>query len=221
VPIWVTCLALMYRLSGRSGVTDAELIGSMPGDELLPDVAVEWTRGTVVDAPPERIWPWLVQMGFGRGGWYTSRLFDRLVWRIDNPSSDVLRPEYQHVEVGDLIPDGPNYEAYFRVAEVNPEKSIVYRSIRHPYRGHPVDPSDLSEVGDLESQLVDDGVFLDFTWSWELRALPGDQTRLLVRTRANYSPKWLVLTEVPLGLVDFYHVTTMFRGVARRVKATT
>ena len=191
----------------------------MPGDDLIPRVAVEWTRATTIDAPPHQVWPWLVQMGFGRGGWYTSWLFDRLVWRLDNPSSDAIIPEFQHIEVGDLIPDGPDYAAYFRVVDMGSEEFIVYQSIRHPYLGHPIDPDNETQIEELERRLVNDGVYLDFTWAWMLRPQAGDKTRLLVRTRANYSPKWLALTEVPLGLVDLYHVTIMFRGIAKRALA--
>lgn len=211
--------AVVYRASHRSGVTNEEFKGQMPGDELILDPAVEWTRATTIDAPPELVWPWLAQMGFGRGGWYTSRAFDRLVWRLENPSSDVLIPELQQPTVGDVIPDGPDDAAYFRLADVVPEERIVYRSTCHPYRGHPVDPTDPKQLTELEEKLISEGIYLDFTWSWALRHIRHRRTRLLVRTRAKYSPGWLATTEVPLGLVDFYHVATMFKGIAERVAA--
>lgn len=207
----------VYRLARRSGVTDAEYKGQLPGDELIPNPMVEWTRGVTVPAPPDRVWPWLAQMGFGRGGWYTSVIFDRLVWRLENLSSEVLLPELGEIKVGDVIPDGPDYSAYFRIEDVSPEEWIVYRSIRHPYRGHPVDPEDASCLEALESELRSNGVYLDFTWSWSLQTTSKDQTRLLVRTRADYSPRQLALTVIPLGIVDFYHVSTMFSGITRRV----
>jgi hypothetical protein len=59
------------RLSRRAGVTDAEAFGTLPGDDVIAHPMVEWTRGITVRASPERIWPWLVQMGYGRAGWYT------------------------------------------------------------------------------------------------------------------------------------------------------
>src|SRR5690349_4887838 len=66
----------VYRLALREpcltwGATAAEAAGPLPGDDLLPDPAVVTTRGVAVDAAPEDIWPWLVQMGSGRGGAYT------------------------------------------------------------------------------------------------------------------------------------------------------
>ena len=71
------------RLSQRTGVTDAEAHGTLPGDEVIAHPMVEWTRGVTVQAPPERIWPWLVQMGYGRAGWYTPEWVDRIT-----PGSD-------------------------------------------------------------------------------------------------------------------------------------
>ncbi len=216
--VWILIGLILYRLSRRSGVTDAEFAGPMPGDDLIADPAVIWTRATTIDAPPEGVWPWLVQMGFGRGGWYTSRAFDRVVWHVDNPSSDILIEEFQAVSVGDIIPDGPHYAAYFRVADIEHEQWIVYRSIRHPYRGHPIRP-DPDALAEREGRLMREGVYLDFSWAWELRSLPRQRTRLRVRTRANYSPDWLRAAEIPLGLVDLYHVSTMFKGIAKRVSA--
>ncbi len=92
--------------------------------------------------------PWLVQMGYGRGGWYTPEwadLFANRVFGIRHPfpaSAGRLLPEYQHVAVGDLICDGPDYASYFRVLRVDPQHALVYRSIRHPRRGSPIDITD-------------------------------------------------------------------------------
>jgi hypothetical protein len=217
------CLALaatvaIHRLARRSGVTGSELRESLPGDDVLPEPKVEWTRATTISAPRDKVWPWIVQMGFGRGGWYTSEAFDRIVWRIDNPSSDVILPQWQHPEVGDIIPDGPGFAAYFRVTQIDDGEAIVYRSIRHPYRGHPVDPHDASALKCLEQGLVDGSLYLDFSWVFVLRAIDPGSTRLIVRTRASYERRWLWLTEVPLGLVDLLHVSMMFRGITRRAE---
>ena len=160
-------------------------------------------------------------MGYGRGGWYTSERFDRTVWRIENKSTDEILPEWQDLDVGDIVPDGPNYAAYFRVAEIIDRKAIVYRSVRHPYRGHPIDPSEPAEVERVEQRLMALGVYLDFSWAFVLIPIDGLTTRLIIRTRANVKPPWTRLAEIPLGLVDLYHVSTMFRGLARRVEMRT
>ena len=68
--------AVARRLSTRTGVSDAEAYGALPGDDLIAHPMVEWTRGITVYTAPERLWPWLVQMGYGRGGWYTPQWVD-------------------------------------------------------------------------------------------------------------------------------------------------
>jgi len=75
----VAASAVLYRLSWRTGARDAEAFGSLPGDEVLPHPRVEWTRATSINAKADRIWPWLVQMGYGRGGWYTNERVDQLI----------------------------------------------------------------------------------------------------------------------------------------------
>lgn len=189
----------------------------LPGDAIIPDPMVEWTRATTIPASPERVWPWLVQMGYGRGGWYTNERFDRLVWRTNNPSSDHILSEWQHLAAGDIVPDGPEYAAYFRVLDVRENEAIVYRSIRHPYRGQAVDPTNELELRRREEELIAGGLYLDFTWTFVLQPRQGHSTRLLIRTRANVSPAWLRYTRPLLGLVDLFHVSTMFRGITRRV----
>jgi hypothetical protein len=82
----------------RWGATDEEVAAAMPGDEIVPDAA-STTRAVAIAAPPERVWPWLVQLGYGRAGWYS---YD---W-IDNdgrPSADRVVPELQDLAVGDQI----------------------------------------------------------------------------------------------------------------------
>ena len=103
--------AILYRFSWRSGASDAEAVGPLPGDEIIPHPMLEWTRATTVHARPDRIWPWLVQMGYGRGGWYTNERLDQIIWGVSARNADRILPEYQGLEVGDIIPDGPDYAA--------------------------------------------------------------------------------------------------------------
>lgn len=100
--------------------------------------------------------------------------------------------------------------------EVRPHEAIVYHSIRHPYRGRPVDPEDAEALARRERELVDGGTDIDFTWVFALRPTDG-ATRLLIRTRADLSPRLARIAETPLGLVDLFHVTAILRGVRRRV----
>ncbi|HEY6686788.1 MAG TPA: hypothetical protein VI094_11345 [Propionibacteriaceae bacterium] len=129
-----------------------------------------------------------------------------------------MLPEYQHIAVGDLICDGPDYASYFRVQRVDPYQALVYRSIRHPRRGSPIDITDPESPRRVEQQLLDSGTYVDFTWTLVLRAAPSQRTRLFVRTRAVYSPQALRLLAVPLGLFDATYGVAMLRAIARRAE---
>jgi hypothetical protein len=81
----------------RWGATEEELERAMPGDELVTEPDLNATRGVTVAARPEEIWPWLVQIGYRRAGYYS---YDRL----DNAGAERILPEYQNLKVGDEIP---------------------------------------------------------------------------------------------------------------------
>ena len=220
----VLAAIVINRLSHRTGVSDAEAFGSLPGDEVIPHPMVEWTRGVTVSATPGAIWPWLVQRGYGRAGWDTPRWIDQVLEpgffgiRSERSNNDRILPEFQHLAVGDIIADGPDYAAYFRVLEIEPDRSIVYYSFRHPRRGHPVDPTDPDALANLERRLRERGTYLDFTWTFVLVPIDDRCTRLLVRTRANYAPRSLALALPILGLFDATYGTAMLRTIARKAE---
>jgi hypothetical protein len=108
------------------GATQDEVVRTFPGDELLAGPDVVSTRAVRVDAGPESIWPWLVQMGPGRGGAYTYDWIENL-FGLGMHSADVILPQYQHLQAGDtqrLGTRGP----LLRVAILEPERSLVFRS---------------------------------------------------------------------------------------------
>jgi len=95
---------------------------SLPGDERVPSPKVVWTHAITIAARPDQVWPWLVQMGCRRGGWYS---YDGL----DNggvASADRIVPELQQAEVGDVFPMTPKAEDAFVVRAVEPERELVF-----------------------------------------------------------------------------------------------
>jgi hypothetical protein len=88
----------------RWGATDAEVGRSMPGDDDVPRPTFNATRGVTVSARPEQIWPWLVQIGVGRAGWYSYDWLDNL----GRHSAERILPEFQYLAVGDIIPMSPD-----------------------------------------------------------------------------------------------------------------
>jgi len=108
------------------GATDAEAAGPLPGDDLLVKPEILTTRAVWVDASPAAIWPWLVQMGPGRGGAYTYDWIENF-FGLGMHSADTILPQFQDLTVGDtqrLGDKGP----VLRVAALEPEKSLVLRS---------------------------------------------------------------------------------------------
>jgi hypothetical protein len=95
----------LYRRWHRHwGSTAAERAGSMPGDELLRYAQFRATRAITIVAPPQAVWPWLVQVGALRAGWYSNDLLDNL----GHPSATVIVPGLQHLEVGQWVPMAPS-----------------------------------------------------------------------------------------------------------------
>jgi hypothetical protein len=101
---------------------------------------------------------------------------------------------------------------------VDPGHAVVYRSIRHPRRGSPIDITDPQSPQRAEQQLREAGTYFDFTWALVLNELPGQRTRLLVRTRANYSPRAFRFLTLPLGLFDATYGVAQLRAIARRAE---
>jgi hypothetical protein len=108
------------------GATPEEAAGPVPGDDLLADPAVISTRAVSVAAPPSAIWPWLVQMGPGRGGAYTYDWIENL-FGLGMHSADEILPEFQDLKVGDAQRLG-THGPVLRVAALDPERSLVFRS---------------------------------------------------------------------------------------------
>lgn len=102
----------------RWGATDDEVRGAMPGDDLVSDPSFVTTRAITIDAPPEDVWPWIVQIGFGRAGFYSYDLLDN----AGRPSADRVLDEFQSPTVGDWIP---------MAAKVNETTAFKVRSFEH------------------------------------------------------------------------------------------
>lgn len=124
--------ATVYRLGRTYGSTRDERRMPLPGDDLVTEPVVVCTHATTIDAPPARVWPWLLQVGWHRGGWYTARWVDRLLFPDNWPSAERVIPELARLAVGDFVPDGaPETECGFSVAGLGPERYLLLRSTSH------------------------------------------------------------------------------------------
>ena len=139
---------------GTVRASAAEHLQPLPGDDRIPSSIGALTHAVTIDAAPEDIWPWLVQMGAGRAGWYSYDMFDNRGYH----SANALLPEWQHLAVGTLMPALPGVREGFIVLAFEPLHFLVLGW------GSPEVP-----------QLV--------TWAFVLKPISAERTRLLVRAR--------------------------------------
>jgi hypothetical protein len=107
------------------GARADEVAMKLPGDELLPDTGLVTTRAITIDASPSDIWPWLVQMGSGRGGAYTYDWIENL-FGLNMHSADEILPQFQDLKAGDELPMGPG-RPVMRVEVLDPQRALVIR----------------------------------------------------------------------------------------------
>jgi hypothetical protein len=150
------------------GIPEACARNVFPGDELVPerDLLLQTTRSVTIRATPDDIWPWLVQMGQGRGGFYSYEWLESL-FRMEIHNADRIMPEYQSLKVGDCIPFWKG--AGIAVRALEPNHYLVL-------------------AGSLKSGSDQTGG----SWTFLLEPLGSQVTRLMVRARvAVFSPIWL------------------------------
>ena len=162
----------------RWGATVEEVAGPYPGADLVPDGERGATMAVTIGVPPDRVWPWLVQLGGDRGGWYS--------WdHLDNggrPSADRVHPEWQDIALGD---------------------HVTYRTRRHgPVDAWEVVALDrnrflgLRGLSDLRGRRLDPtqprpSAYTEGLWGFLSNELPGGSTRLVIGGYQAFRPRWL------------------------------
>ncbi len=185
-------LALARPWQLRWGATPEEAHRDLPGDDLVAHYLFEATRAVTIAVPPDRVWPWIVQMGTGRGGFYALDFIDNAMRR----SAGVIRPDLQQLAVGDVMPTDPS-GAGFTVTQLDPERLLVLhipQAVIAPAQG---------------------AVVVIFS----LAATTDGGTRLVCRLRADAGPQ--VASRV-YGLLletgDFVMVRLMLAGIKGRAE---
>jgi hypothetical protein len=184
----------------------------LPGDELIPHPRVKYTRGITIEATPDRIWPWLVQMGQGKGGLYSYEYLENLAG-CDIHNTDHILPQYQNVRVGDQVRLGPKGYPAFTVLGVHPQEALVLAAA--------------DVIPEPHDQKLPDPLPAEYTlsnWVFYLNPITSHSTRLLVRGWLDYEPNscknwliWRVLTEP----IAFVMERKMMRGIKRRAEVMT
>ena len=221
---------LLRREGLRWGATDEEVHKPLPGDEIVAHPMLETTHAVSLDASAEQIWPWLVQMGHYRAGFYADpswwdKYSDKYLRSLTRgeaeksgygyrevPSVDRIIPELQDLKVGDTILDGPPGTAFFTVRLLEPSRALVLYSDSHLRF---MAPKSIRENPRY-------GIYGEFSWAFVLEEKGERDTRLILRTRGNYGPRLYRALTMPLIVVggEFFTARKMLYGIKRRVEDT-
>lgn len=185
----------------RWGATDEEVHRTLPGDNQVPYPNTQWTRAITVKAKVAAIWPWLVQIGQGRGGYYSYPWFEKLMG-LGVEHADQINPAWQHLKVGDIIPAEPDGSGY-RVIAVEPDRALV-----------------------LGAQEQDESIpwsftllYQAFTWAFVLEEVDTESTRLIMRMRAQVKHAPLVtLANLFIDFGAFFMKRRMLLGIKQRAE---
>ena len=187
----------------RWGATDREVTAVLPGDELVSNASFQTTRAITINASAGQVWPWLVQLGQGRGGYYSYDWFENLIG-CDIHSADSIHAEWQNTRVGNVVrmyPEGGGPPP-FTVAAIIPDRALI---LAQP----PLATGDASLAGHT----------WEYTWAFVLDKVDDHTTRLLVRSRSNYADTG---TAIFNGIIEpgvFLMERGMLRGIKGRAEA--
>jgi hypothetical protein len=192
----ILTVAVLYwlpirRWMSRWGATPSDLARVMAGDGLVVDPTYSGTMAVIVNAPPEHIWPWLVQIGYQRGGLYSYDWLDCLFGYLDRPSATRILPEFQHLAVGDAIPlgRGPSWP----VAAIEPCRALV-----------------------LDMRNMDG---FDWVWQFGLDRVDEKRARLVSRSRVRAHGVWARLFTYAIEPAGFLMTRRMLLGLKQRAEA--
>jgi hypothetical protein len=177
----------------RWGATDAEIAASQPGDDLINDPNVTATRAITIRCSPVVVWPWIAQLGQGRGGFYSYDVLENLLG-LDIHSADRVVPGWQQLEVGGEVRLAAKLG--LKAAIVEPGRALVLQGALPLARRPP----------------------FDSTWAFILCEQPDGTTRLLSRERYGYRRWWASLVVEPTQVISFVMSRKMLLGIRDRAE---
>lgn len=172
------------------GASERECRSTLAGDGIIPRPTSEATRAITIEAPASYVWPWLMQLGQGRGGFYSYDWLENLAG-LDIHTADEILPEHQHLVAGDEIPFGMG--TGIPVLRLEHERALVL--------GASIDLATGRTVGTGEP---DPERFVSMTWAFILRPIDDTSTRLVARFRLEQRPRGIMSATYPL-LIEIPH----------------
>jgi hypothetical protein len=171
---------LSHTWYGRWGASDDEARRRLPGDEIAEPPTLQTTRAITISAPPERVWPWIVQIGQEHAGLYSYTRLENLA-RCQMTNADQIVPEWQNPQVGEHVRLGPKGYPLYRIVAIDPCQALVMQAC-DPVKEAPGPAS----------------------WVFILEALGDQSTRLITRSRNRYERSF-ANTLMWRGIVDPMH----------------
>lgn len=190
----IPAAGLGLRWMAHWGATGEERAATLPGDELVPYPDLTTTRAITINARAADVWPWIAQLGQGRGGFYSYDALENLIG-CDIHSADRIVPAWQSAAVGGQVRLTPEVAMTVVVAE--PGHALVLRG------GIP--------MGSVAAPFT-------CTWAFVLREEPDATTRLVSRERYGYLRWWAGLVVAPTSVISFVMSRKMLRGIAERAE---
>jgi hypothetical protein len=203
------------------GTDPGEATRPLPGDDVVPDAPVSDTRAITIEAPASAVWPWLMQMGYGRGGWYSYDAID-----MKGASSDRILPDTPPLAVGDIVPTHPS--GGFEVKVVEPEHALVLyidtalvRTQAEAARSSATEasPANVAAAGALMSAAQP--TEFAASWAFILEPLGDDRARLVERFRVRFEgdgQPWTKFMLPFMGFGVFVMVRRQLLGIKERVE---
>jgi len=197
VTVTVAVAAVLRTRQRRWGATDDEVNRTLPGDDLISPADLTATRAITIHTTAAQVWPWIAQLGQGRGGFYSYDFLENLVG-CDIHSADRIVPEWQRIDIGAQVKLAP--QVALSVALVVPARALVLRG------GIP--------MGNTPPPC-------HVTWAFVLREAANRTSRLVVRERYRYTRRWAPLLVEPVQFVSLLMTQRMLRGIKQRAERTT
>jgi hypothetical protein len=207
IALWAGYRLVLGPRHDRWGATDEEVAAALPGDELVPEPAEQNTRGITIAATPAQVWPWLVQIGADRAGFYSYDWLENLAGLRIHSAHGIV-DDWQQLAVGDVVraDNGTDLTRAggWYVADVLPEKALVLQM------------ADLAHQRPLRRS---EGGF-EFLWTFALVERGDGTTRLLVRERVAFGSPMVKAVMAPFSVVSFLMTRRMLLGIKERAEGT-
>ena len=208
VGIMIFCYLTFFLKGIRSrwGMSRMEVAQTYPVDELVPEPKSTFTHGIIIQAPAQDVWPWIAQIGQGKGGFYSYEALENISG-LNIYNSDHILPEFQQPEVGDLVAFGPK-ESY-PIVYCEPGKGMAIENWFDLDTNKTFDPGTSSPTN-----------IMHLSWLWYIEAIDEKTSRFISRNRVTYTPtvKTNFIFRILLEPIVFAMDRKMCLGIKKRAE---